>query len=282
MKWLKSLLSVGIIAGFVIALGCSGGGEKITEPEGPKYGIAKLAVPIPKLLQNTVTRVQALVTAEEIDTIRKDLVIGDDFVARGVIGNILVGDNRKITLNGYRSDGVMTHSGYADGLTVTEGDTLDVNIVLLPITGAVRVNGTIRQTGMDSELAVNLGNFNGHSYFLYKQEVFWLEAETIADSLGGILAVISSQEENDFISNAVLEIEPELVYVWIGYTDQENEGEFVWVMDEGGTYTAWQSGEPTNNNMSGDEEHWVVLNVVNRNWNDVSHRGNYYFVVEFF
>ena len=57
-----------------------------------------------------------------------------------------MGDDRKVTLNGYRSNGVLTHSGYADGLTITAGDSLDVEIVLLPITGAVSVNGIIGQT----------------------------------------------------------------------------------------------------------------------------------------
>lgn len=144
MRWFRLVVLGELVLTFFGIAGCSE--KNIEKPEGPMYGIAKIAVPIPKLLQSTIFRVQAVVTAADIDTIRQDLPIGSDNMAQGTIGNILVGDNRKITLNGYRSDGTMTHTGFKDGLTITAVDTLAVEINLLPIVGAVRVNGTIQQT----------------------------------------------------------------------------------------------------------------------------------------
>ena len=151
----------------MLAFGCGG---EVTQPSPQEYGMAKFAVPIPKLLVNTLTRVEGVVTAADIDTLRKDLTIGADDVARGVITGILVGDDRKVTLNGYRSNGVLTHSGYADGLTITAGDTLDVEIVLLPITGAVSVNGIIGQvTGKEATFTLPGGA---------TMEMVWIEPGT--------------------------------------------------------------------------------------------------------
>jgi hypothetical protein len=104
----------------------------------------------PKLLQNTIARVGAEVTATDIDTIRKDLSIGDDRVARGVVDGILVGEGRRMTLSAYRSTGVMTHRGSAGGLTIAVGETLNVEITLLPVTGAIGVTGTISTGGQGS------------------------------------------------------------------------------------------------------------------------------------
>jgi hypothetical protein len=138
-------------------LACDGKPERPVQPTAEEYGAAEVAVPIPKLLVSTLARVEALVTASDIDTIRKDLTIGEDDVARGVITGILVGDERKVTLNGYAHTGVLTHSGCADGLTIVAGDTLtNVVVVLFPITGSVNVNGVIGETNGGSN-AVSIG-----------------------------------------------------------------------------------------------------------------------------
>jgi len=54
--------------------------------------------------------------------------------------------------------------------------------------------------------------------------------------------------------------------IWIGFTDETDEGTFVWSDGTEVDYTNWSGGEP--NNWSGDEDCTVVRS--NGSWNDLS------------
>ncbi|MFH1566519.1 MAG: spondin domain-containing protein, partial [Gemmatimonadota bacterium] len=88
-------------------------------------------------------RVEAVVSAAGIDTLRQDLEVGADGVARGVIADIPVGVERRIDLSVYSAAGRRTHAGYAGGLTVAAAETLQVSIALVPLAGALGVAGTV-------------------------------------------------------------------------------------------------------------------------------------------
>ena len=60
--------------------------------------------------------------------------------------------------------------------------------------------------------------------------------------LGGHLATISCQEENDFIYQLMLEAGYTSAY--FGLTDRAEEGTWIWVTGEPVTYTNWHAGEP--------------------------------------
>jgi len=113
-----------------------------------------------------------------------------------------------------------------------------------------------------------LGEFDGHEYWLSGFEATWNEAndmaEVIFEQSGGEeevhLVTISSQEENDFI------FEHTGGSVWIGFTDQYEEGNWQWVTGEEVTYTNWGEDEP--NNMNGIE-HWAEMAAPNQ-WNDLA------------
>ena len=84
------------------------------------------------------------------------------------------------------------------------------------------------------------------------------EAKLICEQLGGHLATISSAEENQFISSGVHED------MWIGFTDEREEGVWEWVTGEDVEYTNWGSGEPNN---SGNEDYAHMSGY--GQWNDL-------------
>ena len=105
-----------------------------------------------------------------------------------------------------------------------------------------------------------LGEFDGHEYWLSGFEATWNDASMLYDYFEEIhLVTISSQEENDFV------FEHTGGGVWIGFTDQYEEGNWQWITGEEVTYTNWNEGEPNNAN---GVEHWAQM-FNNGNWNDL-------------
>ena len=126
----------------LLLIGC-GTQEKAADPfDEVGTGAAKLSVLLTNA-QPQPARVQAVITAADIDTIRRDLTIGQDGIARGTITGIPVGLDRMVTLSAFSEQEVETHTGFSGGLIVTADDTLSVTISLLPIKGALDVVGVI-------------------------------------------------------------------------------------------------------------------------------------------
>ena len=122
--------------------------------------------------------------------------------------------------------------------------------------------------------------FRGHSYLIVTDRMNWAEAKRYAESLGGHLVTINDEAEQRFVAD--LAKAQRFDRIFIGLTDEAEEGRFVWVTSEPVTYTNWGDGEPNNSN-DGFPEHYVLMNV-GRNgqslWNDVSRFGRP-FLVEF-
>jgi uncharacterized protein (TIGR03437 family) len=107
--------------------------------------------------------------------------------------------------------------------------------------------------------------FNGNTYYLLSNNDFQtLENEAV--SLGGHLTSVNSQDEQDFIWNQWGGEEQALC---IGFTDEAEEGTFVWVSGEPVVYTNWSPGEP--NNFMGIEHFTVMAGFQDPNgrWNDI-------------
>lgn len=112
-----------------------------------------------------------------------------------------------------------------------------------------------------------LGAYDGGEYYVSSIPVAWDSAQAFAVELNGGLAVISSQEENDWISNLVGDN-----YVWIGlYQDlnstyySEPDGGWGWVNGAPFVYENWASNSPNNVN-NGSEHHCQMYS--NGLWND--------------
>ena len=83
----------------------------------------------------------------------------------------------------------------------------------------------------------HVGDFNGHSYFKINDRYTWEEAKTIVDGLPiGYLAIISSEEEKEFLRNQ------SLGDIWIGLYQDLNDPNY----SEPAGGWKWVNGTPAN------------------------------------
>lgn len=89
---------------------------------------------------------------------------------------------------------------------------------------------------------------NGHWYQRFDETMTWHNAKSHCESLGGHLATITSQQENDFVYNNLASTSPHIS--WLGATDEAQEGIWKWITGEDWNYTNWDTswypGEPSN------------------------------------
>jgi hypothetical protein len=112
--------------------------------------------------------------------------------------------------------------------------------------------------------------FLGKHYKVFPQELTWHEARLRCQRLGGHLAVVTSEEENRFLTSLLKE--RGLAEAWIGATDERVEGRWVWVDGTPMGYSNWGPQQP--NNKQG-LEHYVVLRVdVDGKWSDQPNASN--------
>src|SRR5262245_49760186 len=125
-------------------------------------------------------------------------------------------------------------------------------------------------SGQVSGAIITTATFNGHTYHLLSNNN-WTGSEAEAISLGGHLATINDQAENDFVFNTFSSFGGERRLLWIGLNDAAVEGTFVWSSGEQVSCTNWTTGEPTNQNNNEDYVHiWSPSFVGAGRWNDLS------------
>ena len=147
---------------------------------------------------------------------------------------------------------------------------------------AALVFGSSRVEGAISTLAS--GTFNGHEYKLISDSVYpniyWPDANISVGSLGPgwYLATITSQAENNFVSNLIAP----LGHVWLGgYQNPLNTTvaalNWTWVTGETFGYTNWAPGEPNDYNaaQTGVYEQYLAM-LPGGEWNDASGPVNLY------
>jgi hypothetical protein len=131
---------------------------------------------------------------------------------------------------------------------------------------------------------------NNHIYYLLEQST-WTDAESKAVELGGHLATINDQAENDWVYSTFLPYagstgDKSQGDLWIGYTDAGHEGLWEWVSDEDSTFVNWTSIEP---NGGTDENYgmiwgpyWQSIGIVANipgQWNDLGNYDTFYWNV---
>ena len=75
----------------------------------------------------------------------------------------------------------------------------------------------------------------------------WSDARTTCQNLGGDLAIIRSQDENNFVRDLINQQTVQDRGAWIGlYRKADHDNKFYWIDDTplAGQYSAWASGEP--------------------------------------
>ncbi|KJU85686.1 C-type lectin domain protein [Candidatus Magnetobacterium bavaricum] len=97
----------------------------------------------------------------------------------------------------------------------------------------------------DSEKVVNPAN--NHTYQRIDTPMTWADAKANCEKLGGYLATVTSDSEEQFIVNSF----NQKYESWLGATDAEVEGTWKWITGEKWGYTDWNPVEP--NNKEGNE-----------------------------
>lgn len=101
----------------------------------------------------------------------------------------------------------------------------------------------------------------------------WTAAEAFAVQLGGHLASIDDQAENDWVHQTFGNLLGTDRRLWIGFTDQAAEGTWAWSDGTPATFANWNAGEPNN---SGNTEHYAEMLGSNGRWNDLNNAGASY------
>jgi hypothetical protein len=114
---------------------------------------------------------------------------------------------------------------------------------------------------------------NGHTYYLLTEDT-WQSSEAQAVSLGGHLATINDQAEQDLVFSSFGSFSGVSRSLWIGLTDQASEGNFTWISGEPVLYTHWIALQP--DNAFGNENYVHMVNSANEFghsgglWNDLA------------
>lgn len=120
--------------------------------------------------------------------------------------------------------------------------------------------------------------FNGHSYQVFELPMTWSEAKAYCENEGGHLATVTSSDEQDFITGFIKSASKQ--NLWIGLSDEAEEGKWKWVTGEKFDFSNWSKGEP--NNWSNAENYVGLVsrdtsfnyNVDLGQWNDFTDTGS--------
>ena len=127
---------------------------------------------------------------------------------------------------------------------------------------------TIAIQGPPTVLATMVNPANGHTYHFLTASS-WTAAEGAAIALGGHLATVDDQAEQDWIVANFHSFQGVPRDVWIGLNDAASEGNFVWSSGDPVAFTAWDLNEPSNAN--GIEDYAAVRkNSASGLWNDLA------------
>ncbi|MBK7644314.1 MAG: hypothetical protein IPJ19_14935 [Planctomycetes bacterium] len=108
---------------------------------------------------------------------------------------------------------------------------------------------------------------NGHTYRLLPPSS-WMTGENAGVLMGGHLATVRSQAEQDWITQTFHNYQGTDIDLWIGFNDAAVEGTWVWASGETPSYSDWDLGEP--NNSGGNEDYAIARkNNPAALWNDV-------------
>jgi hypothetical protein len=131
---------------------------------------------------------------------------------------------------------------------------------------AIMLFAAVAQARPLSPLIVNPNNH--HSYLLLDKAT-WKDSEAEAIALGGHLATIRNQAEEDWIFQTFGGYGGEQHLLWIGLSDTASKFHFGWSSGESSSFTCWAPGEPNN---AGHGEDFVAIYYPNHDqrnkWND--------------
>uniref|UniRef100_UPI0037E9BB94 LOW QUALITY PROTEIN: C-type lectin mannose-binding isoform-like n=1 Tax=Semicossyphus pulcher TaxID=241346 RepID=UPI0037E9BB94 len=110
-------------------------------------------------------------------------------------------------------------------------------------------------------------NFNGRCYKYISSRLSWADAELYCVSQRTNLVSIHSLTENNFVQNLIKNFDPTEGYTWIGLSDTQKEGHWMWSDGSAVNFVSWNAAQPDN---ARGLEHCVHKNLGNElKWNDL-------------
>lgn len=126
-----------------------------------------------------------------------------------------------------------------------------------------------------SQIPSDAVSYNGHHYELFNNNTDWLEDKKYCEGLGGHLAVITSQKENNFLYKYIQSKDCDNAY--FGAVRQGND--WKWVDGKTLSYANWADGEP--NDQDDDECYGMFFyQYPDGTWNDGTGTDDYPFLCE--
>ncbi|XP_048343348.1 C-type lectin domain family 17, member A-like [Sphaerodactylus townsendi] len=112
--------------------------------------------------------------------------------------------------------------------------------------------------------------FQGSCYYFSGNAKTWSKARDICITVNSFLIVIDSKQEQDFVVSKMT------LPVWIGLSDEVEEGQWRWADGSPLGQSFWKPGEP--NNFDTGEDCAILLKE--NNWNDFNCEGKFHFICE--
>ncbi len=106
--------------------------------------------------------------------------------------------------------------------------------------------------------------FRGHSYKVFLEAgLDWATAKTRCEAMGGHLVTITDEQENKFITALATKTISDINNsgIWLGATDERNEGQWKWLDGTQFKYTTWFDGQPNGK----EKENYLLLLLSFRN-----------------
>ncbi|XP_078594587.1 uncharacterized protein LOC144872390 isoform X2 [Branchiostoma floridae x Branchiostoma japonicum] len=120
--------------------------------------------------------------------------------------------------------------------------------------------------------------FQDNCYKAFDVEEDYHRSEAVCEDDGGMLAMPQDQAIDNFLINLRSALNPYVRY-WIGLSDREKEGTWIWADGQPLTFSSWAIGEP---NSAGDEDCVVYAAhpTVRDKWNDIPCNLPYRFICQ--
>ena len=110
-------------------------------------------------------------------------------------------------------------------------------------------------------------SFNNRCYKYIATDMDWADAELHCVSEGANLVSVHSKGEDNFVKSLIKNYDPTEGWTWIGLSDTQKEGSWMWSDGSAAKFVSWSSGQPDD---AGRREDCVCTNFgpVNK-WNDL-------------
>ncbi|XP_041635860.1 galactose-specific lectin nattectin-like [Cheilinus undulatus] len=148
----------------------------------------------------------------------------------------------------------------------------------MALTGAAAVPEEEKETTQDqveesvlfkrSSCSGRWSEFNGRCFRFSPKRMTWAKAERRCLSMGGNLASVHSTEEYHAIQHLIMTTSYDYREAWIGGSDAQQEGFWLWTDGSPFSYVNWCPGEPNN---LGRYQHCLQMNFGGgKCWDDLS------------